>query len=211
VAHRPSEPLLVFLRDQIRRKGVTTAQLAERLKTERSLLKQQLAGTEPLTVDDFVQITQALALTPAELGLATDVVPAPPPKEDVPPRGEPDPLGNLPRQVVEMGFALGIDLFLQLDAKQLGDSGVPSNVLTRFAEELPISLPAKFHRHNKARFLDDQLEVVLSFDRLYTCTFPWTAFRRVVFQLPEEAAAPPPPPTPPPAKPSGAPFLRVVK
>ncbi|MFZ5479362.1 MAG: hypothetical protein ACOZNI_21540 [Myxococcota bacterium] len=209
MANRPSEPLLAFLRDQIRRKGFTTAQLAERLKVDRSALKQQLAGNEPLTVDDFVSITQALALTPAELGLAADAAPAAPPPDDAPPHAAPDPLGNLPRQVLELGFALGIDLFLQLDAKQLADSGVPGVVLGRFTDELPISLPAKFHRHNKPQFLDDRFEVVLSFDRLYTCSFPWPAFRRVVFQLPEEAAAPPPAPTPP--KPSGAPFLRVVK
>jgi transcriptional regulator with XRE-family HTH domain len=235
VAARPSEPLLSLLRDVVRKKGLTTAQLAEKLHVERSLLKQQLAGTQPLTIDDFILLSQALELTPEELGVlpaldrpaapaeatdapSGDAPPADGPRlkpvslarveeaDEAPPPG-PDPLGNLPRQVLQLGFALGIDLFLLLDAKQLANSNVPADTRSRFPETLPIKLEARYHRHNRPRFEDDAFECVLSFDKLYTCRFPWTAFRQVHFNLPEMASEPEPAPPP---KPAG-PFLRLVK
>lgn len=213
---RPSEPLLALLRDVIRQKGITTAALAERTKIERSRLKHQLSGAEPLTVDEFITVAQALELTPEQLGLPGGGAPpqatlglAPVPEVPTPgadaPAG-PDPLGNLPRQVLELGFALGIDLFLLLDSSQLGDSGIPGPIRARFPDTLPIKLEARFHKHNRPRFLDDAFECRLSFDALYTCTFPWTAFRQVTFNLPAEAPSEPAPPS----KPSG-PHLRLVK
>jgi hypothetical protein len=132
----------------------------------------------------------------------------------------PDALGNLPRQVLQLGFALGIDLFVLLDVRQLAGSNVPPAVLQRFPDTLPIKLEARYHAHNRPRYRDDTLEIVLSFDALYTCTFPWTAFREVRFLLPEEPlrVAPPTsgpetpaPPEPDPPRPGGGPFLRVVK
>lgn len=207
----PSEPLLALLRDVIRKKRLTTAELADKLQVDRAMLKHQLAGKEPLTVDDFIRLSTALELTPQQLGVAD--LPEPPltlaAVGEAPEPGRepgPDPLGNLPRQVLELGFALGIDLFLLLDTAQLGDSRVPPPVRARFPDSLPIRLEAKFHRHNKPRFLDDAFECTLSFDALYTCTFPWTAFRQVTFNLPteQEREAPQPP------KPAG-PHLRLVK
>lgn len=209
---RPSEPLLTFLRDVIRQKGYTTAELADRCGIDRADLKRRLAGAEPLTVDEFVQIANALELSPTELGLAGE--PPGPPRvvaDGTPeaPSGPPapDPLGNLAEQVLRMGFALGVDLFLHLDATQLADSGVPPAVRKQFPELLPLALPAKWHRHNRPRFEADSFECVLSFDRLYTCTFPWTAFRAVRFDLPVEAAPPPTVEPPAPARPT----LRVIK
>lgn len=220
---RPSEPLLALLRDVVRQKGFTTASLAERLRVDRARLKHQLSGAEPLTVDDFILLSQALELTPEQLGLPS---PSSPTAPTTPPAGTlglatvpevpqqpgadapvgPDPLGNLPRQVLELGFALGIDLFLLLDPTLLGECGVPATVVSRFPDALPIKLEARFHRHNRPRFLDDAFECVLSFDRLYTCTFPWVAFKQVTFNLPTEEAQPPAEPP----KPAG-PHLRLVK
>lgn len=206
---RPSDPMLAFLRDAVRRKALTTQALSEKTGLDRSVLKRRLAGTEAMTLDDLVLLSQALELTMDELpgpaggGVATVS------DTDDEPEG-PDPTGNLPLQVVRLAFALGIDVMLMFDAKQLGGSGVPDAVLSRFAEILPIRLEARFHRHNKPVFGPDGFQCVLSFDRLYTCEFPWTAFRQVHFVLPvEEPVVPEPEPEPP--KPAGKPFLRVVK
>lgn len=220
---RPSEPILNLLRDVIRKKGLTTAQLAERLRVDRSVLKRQLAGEEPLTIDEFIAVSDALELGPEQLGLRG---PQAPTRLALAPAGAiartdtefpdfepPDAIGNLPKQILQLGFALGVDLFLVLDATQLADSNIPPAVLGRFPDALPIKLEARYHAHNRPRFLEEQFECVLSFDRLYTCTFPWSAFRQVQFNLPAEAVAPKPtPPEPePPSRPTGAPHLRVVK
>lgn len=209
---RPSDQLLEFLRDAVRRKGLTTAELARRCGLERSALKRRLAGEEPLTVDDLVVLSQALQITQEEVGLAASAEPGGEdgtgvltPLRPEPIYSAPDPLGNLPEQILRLGFALGVDLFLTLDSKLLGDSGVPRSVLGRFPEALPIRLEAKYHRHNKPRFELEGFECVLSFDSLYTCSFAWAAFKQVTFQLPTDS--PPPAPEPP----APRPFLRVVK
>jgi transcriptional regulator with XRE-family HTH domain len=233
-----------MLRTWIRRKGLTTAQVAGRSGLERAHVKALLAGQEIMSIDEFLLVTQALDIGPEELGLApppeptspeppterkgprlvvateADAPPAPiplrPPQvaQTVAEPHEPDALGNLPRQVLQLGFALGIDLFLILDARQLRTSNVPPAVLSRFQDALPIRLEARYHSHNRPRYLDDCFECVLSFDALYTCSFPWSAFREVRFLLPEEAPRAPAPerPEPEPTKPpGGGPRLRVVK
>ncbi len=217
---RPSDPLLGFLRDEVRRRALTTQALSEATGIDRSILKRRLAGTEAMTVDDLVLLSDALGFGKDGIGLA-GTAPFSAPTEQRPPLtidtpdddsdddDAPDPEGNLPKQVVGLAFALGIDVMLMLDSTQLGDSGVPAAVLGRFKEHLPIRLEARLHRHYKPRFGDDAFECVLSFDRLYTCTFPWTAFRQVHFVLPVEAPVVAPPPEPP--KPAGKPFLRVIK
>lgn len=211
---RPSDPLLGFLRDAVRRKALTTQALSEKTGLDRSVLKRRLAGTEAMTLDDLVLLSQALELTMDELQVpaASPALVAAPAagSSDDEDDDSPDPTGNLPLQVVRLAFALGIDVMLMFDSSQLAESGVPSSVLSRFTELLPIRLEARFHRHNKPVFGPDEFQCVLSFDRLYTCHFPWTAFRQVHFVLPvEEPVAPAPEPEPP--KPAGKPFLRVVK
>ena len=211
MANRPSEPLLVFLRDAIRKKGLTTAQLAETLKVDRATLKHRLSGSEPLTVDDFVLLTQALELTPEQLGLpaSAETVPFPPETADTPAASDAvggDPLGNIPKQVLQLGFTLGVDIFLMLDAAQCKDSGVPPAVLGRFPDALPIKLEARWHAHNRPKFLDDGFECVLFFDRLYTVSFPWTSFRQVSFGIPADTPQPLELPEPP-----KGPHLRLVK
>ncbi len=211
MSNRPSEPLLAFLRDTIRKKGLNTAELAGRLGMDRSKLKQRLAGTEDLTVDELIGLSKALELTPAEMGLAggaEEKTEEPTPTE--PPPG-PDPFGNLPRQVVELGVALGVDLFFVLDGNQLAGSGVPRAVLAEYPDQFRLRMEARWFPQNKFRFGEDALVCMLSFDALYECTLPWSAFRTVTFLLPAEAPAAPKPEPPAPTTRPAAPFLRVVK
>jgi hypothetical protein len=204
----------------------TTATLAHATGLDRTLLRRRLAGEDDLTVDDFIKVARALELSPAGMGLdetgsadGPPEVPTTRPRarglalatvggDDAPdPDWEPDPTGNLPMQVIRLGFLLGIDLFLEFDVSQLGESGVPPAVLGRFQSNLPIRLESKWHKHNRPQYLDDGFRCTLSFDALYTCTFPWRSILRVSFQLPAEAPEPAPSPA---AKPSGG-HLRVVK
>ena len=214
MATRPSEPLLAFLRDTVRKKGLNTAELATRTGLDRSKLKQRLAGQDDLTVDDLIALSKALELTPAELGLtgvdATTPLAELPAEAPVEPAPGPDPFGNLPRQIIEQGFALGVDLFLVLDTKLLTGSGIPRAVLEEQREQLRLRMEARWFPQTKARFLDEAMVCFLSFDALYECTLPWEAFRSVTFLLPAEAPPPPRAEPPPPSRPA-APFLRIVK
>lgn len=220
IVPRPSEPLLVFLRDAIRRKGLSTADLAERVGKGRAEIKRALAGTDPLTVDDLVLMSQALQLTPAELGLVppdapqpTEDVPAPVPLrvagDDPPeaPAGGPDPFGNLPEQVLRLGFTLGLDLMVECDSTKLGASGIPKTALDANPKFMKLAFPAKYHKHNQAVFGAEAFGVRLSFDKIYTCALPWESIRGVSFILPAEEPAPPAPAP----EPTRRPALRVVK
>ncbi len=224
--NRPSDPLLGILREAARKRQLSTPVLAEQTGIERGALKRKLSGTDDLTVDEFLLLAQAMDLQSEMAGLvgrasAEGDVPrtlrsVQPPVVDEPPPMEPerayglDPYGNAARQLVEGGFALGLDMFVHLDRAQIEHSGVPRQVLAdkRFASLLPIRLEPRFHKHNAPQFLDDELVLRLSFDALYTCHFPWSALRQVTFTLPEEE---PPRAEPPAPKTPARPVLRLVK
>lgn len=224
---RPSEPLLVFLREFIRRKGLNTAEVALRLGIDRPSLRRRLAGEEPLTVDDLILLSRMLEIRPEDMAgvplPSVETAPATPARPQLhlidpqQPPGEdwtPDPTGNLSMQALKHGFALGLDMFLIFDSQELDDSGIPDSILSQFKEKLPIDLPARYHRHNRPRFEEDGFECVLSFDRLCTCFFPWHAFLQLQFKLPRDVPRKAPPPAPPPApSPIGKPgsHLRIVK
>lgn len=255
---RPSEPLLAILRATIKKRGISTAELAGTTQMDRSELKKCLAGQADLTVDQFLLLAEALGLadeaasmaghspqpaaaprraTPlravddqvdgaGEDGVGDDATgeePAPIPiklhsirpaasteAEVLPPPGGLDPEGSPSRQLVESGFLLGLDMFLHFERRQLDDSGVPPTVLNdrRFVELLPIRLEARWHRHNRPEFLDEHFRCKLSFDALYTCTFPWRALRQVGFTIPPDVEPEPPKVEPPPP---ARPVLRLVK
>lgn len=124
-----------------------------------------------------------------------------------------DPEGNQVRQLFEVGFGLGCTFFFQAKTALLQESGVPRAVLERYADrELPIQLDAAYHAYNEPEYTTHGVTLKLSFDAIYTCTFPWAAITRLAF-FPE----PPPEPEPEPEEeeepPSGGrpPFLRLVE
>lgn len=220
---RPSEPLLRWLRQLLQQRKLTAPGLAEQAGIERARVRQILAGSDPMTVDELLQISKALSLSPADLGLAggepSDVMPPvvdePAPLDDEI-LGTPlalDPLGNHPRQLFEVAFALGCDFLFLIQTKDLVDSGVPKAVLDRYGDrDLPIKLDAAYHGYNNPRYDDAGIALTLSFDSLYECRFPWTSIHQFVFY--PAPPAPPPPEEPeeeePPKKP-GRPFLRLVE
>lgn len=232
---RPSEPLLAILRATIKKRGLSTAELAAVTQMERSELKRCLAGQADLSVDQFLLLADALGLAQEAAAMAgappalhavddaTGEEPAPRPiklhsiqpaasteAEVLPPPTGLDPDGSPSRQLVESGFLLGLDMFLHFERRQLDDSGVPPTVLNdrRFVELLPIRLEARWHRHNRPEFLDEYFRCKLSFDALYTCTFPWRALRQVGFTIPPDVE---PEPTKTEEPPPPRPVLRLVK
>ncbi len=206
MSSRPSDALLRLIRDVAQKKGLNTAALARVASIERTRLKHLLAGSEPMLVDEFISIAQALEISATDMGLAAPatagqeedeeeydddgpvLADAPVPLRAVGRRERaptmsytPDPFGNHAQQALRLGFALGCDLFFIVDVKQLGESGVPRSVLARYPEHMPIRLDAAFHKHNDPQFLPVGLQLTVSFDSVYTCLFPWASFRQISF------------------------------
>jgi len=214
---KQSDVLLARIREGLKRRGWNTALLASKVGIERPRLRQVLSGRAPLTVDEFGAIAEAMALTAEEMGLpaglAAEEAPGASPDaaastpEPAPPDGAwvPDPDGVQAEQCLRLGYACGIDMLLHARTADLGASGVPKAVLDRFPQRVPIRLDAAYHAHNRARYLPEGLELRLSFDRVYTCLFPWSAIEQVVF-LVERPEAPPETAAPP----DGRPHLRLV-
>lgn len=211
---RPSEPLLAWLRETLKDRGMNTATLARSASLERSRVRKILGGSEPMTVDELMQISQALDLDPADLAQgefpegeatapAVEELPAPPEGPDV------DPFGNQPEQLFRIAFGLGCTFYFLTDPAQLAESGVPANVLEQYkGGQLPIKLEAAYHQYNEPRYGDDGITLTLSFDALYDCHFPWTCIQQfVLFPDPPELA---PEPTDDEAPSDGVPFLRLV-
>lgn len=178
---RPSDQVLAWLRKIMADRNVNTAALAERVGMPRVRMRKLLSGAEPMLVDDLLAISQVLDIKPADMGVPEGAE-APPtvPAADATPRI--DPFGNHPSQLMRMAFDLGCDVQFVCDTSKLADSGVPRQVLDAHAQRpLPIRLDAAYHSYNEPRFDDDGLTVLLSFDALYTCRFPWAAFVHVTF------------------------------
>ncbi len=194
---RPSDPLLAWLRKHLDRKGWNTARVAEAAGLDRGRVRKLLAGSEPMLVDELLAISRSLELSPADMaGLDMPEIPDGPvavhgaealslhlaedDAEDPGPRV--DPWGNQPEQLVRVAFMLGCDFFLLLDASQLQGSGVPQSVLTQYrGKDLPIKLDAAYHPYNTPQYDPLGLSIRLSFDALYECRFPWSAFKQVIF------------------------------
>jgi hypothetical protein len=224
VPGRPSDPLLAFLRDTIRHRQLSTAIVAARTGIDRAALKRKLGGQEPLFVDEFILLSQVLEVTPEQVGIKAAEEPpaeakgprlvvagADEAEEDADAEGwTPDPMGVAAKQVLRYGYALGVDLFILFDSRQLQGSGVPPSVLGRFPDQLPIKLDARYFEDNRPVFGDSAFTCILSFDALYTCTFPWSSFKQINVLLPVEEARPAPEPEPAPTRAPG-PVLRVIK
>lgn len=200
---RPSEPLLTWLRGVLDERGISVARLAKQTGLARPRTRRILTGREPMNVDELLLISQTLELSPQDLGLGsaeleaaedevsdTDTEASAAPAEPVV-----DPWGNQPEQLFRIAFALGCDFFFTTEVSELTDSGVPGQVLEQYrGRELPIKLDAAYHRDNDPRYGEDGITLVLSFDSLYTCTFPWSAIRQfILFPSPPEAEPEPEP------------------
>ena len=224
---RPSDPLPKILREAMQKRSLSTGELATRTGIERGELKRCLSGSEDLTVDQFILVAQALDLQREMAALVgAPVDPAEAEEGDVvagteslsavhtlrtradePAEPAFDPFANAPRELGRAGFTWGYDLFLQFDSAQLSGAGIPAAVLSKFPDTMPIRLESRWHLHNRPEFGTDSFTVVLSFDILRTCTFPWASLRTVQFTIPAEAPAPPPTREAPAARPT----LRLIK
>jgi len=191
---RPSAPLLSWLRNMLKEKGLNTARVAESTGLPRARLRKVLAGTADMTVDELMLLSEALELDPTDLSSAAlaEVATAEPQAESEAeefPRV--DPWGNQPEQLFKIAFALGCDFFFLIDAAQLADSGVPDSVAQQYAgRELPIRLDAAYHEYNDPKYSDEGIALTLSFDKLYDCHFPWSSVRQfVMFPITTELTA----------------------
>lgn len=207
MSKRPSQPVLDIIRRVAKDKGMNTAALARKVEMPRAQLKHILAGSQPMTVDELILLTQALEMDVAAMaGMPADAVAddddgdeaeAATPLRSLSQRDTPefevDPYGNHAEQFLKLGFSLGTDMFIRLKTSELQTSGIPRDVLARYAEDLPLTLDAAYHRHHDPRFLPEGLQVVLSFDSLYTCVLPWEAFVQITsLPLPPEPTDEPP-------------------
>lgn len=215
---RPSDPLLAWLRKHLDRKGWNTARVAEEAGLDRARVRKVLAGHEPMLVDELLAISRSLELTPADMAGVDLPEPVPGAEavqlhvadeglDDTLPRV--DPWGNQPEQLVRVAFLLGCDFLVAFDTTQLDGSGVPEATLVSYrgkSKDLAIKFDAAFHKYNQPRYDPLGLTVQLSFDAVYTCRFPWTAFRQVIFfpVASEPTDEPEELPTP------GVPHLRLV-
>lgn len=259
MSQRPSEPVLAWLRQTLKAKGLNVAALAEASGQKRADVRQVLAEQAPLTVDQLILWCRVMdvkiedfgalgARLPTELaeaaraeedegeddaeeqrgdeaddapspGLlsfpgaaARSVAPAPPP----PPR-EPDdaryvidPFGVQAEQVIRLAFGMGINFRFVADTAQLKTSGVPADVLRRFPEAMPIQLDAAYHRYNKPEYHEQGVSMMLSFDTVRSCFFPWSSIRQIILAV--DAPEPVSPADPTPDEPTpGRPALRLVK
>lgn len=204
---RPSDALLKWLRTKLDERGLKTATLAEKLGRGRAEVRKLLTGKEPLLVDDLLRLTELLELSPEELSLPADFEEA---ADDVEVE-EPLHWKNQPRAVIEFAFDLGANFMFVVDTSKLADWGGPDAVAKQHPQGLPIQLDAAYHQYMEPTYEDDAFSVVLSFDKLYRCRFPWDAITRVIFlelyyegddgsDEPEEEEEPP----------KGRPTLRLV-
>ena len=216
---RPSDPLLEWLRKLAKERDLNTGALATRTEIPRARLRKVLIGREPMLVDELLQISQALEVTPTDLGLPgaaqEEEAEQGPELAVVPDAPEANPLaglnpwGNQPHQLFQVGVALGCDFMILADASKLGGTGVPEYIQERYkGRELPVRLDAAYHQHINPRYERDHVCLSLGFDALYECRIPWEAIQRIMFfpatwESPEEEAPPP--------EPKKAPFLRLVK
>lgn len=224
---RPSEPLLAWLRDTLKQKGLNTAHIADASGLSRTRVRKILGGVEDMTVDELMMLSDGLQLDPSDLtgvalaetealaSLAEGPVPLATANPDVDDRPDLetviDPWGNQPEQLFRIAFGLGCDFLFLATASELAGSGVPGHVVETYkGRELPIKLEAAYHKYNEPKYSPEGISLTLSFDALYDCHFKWSCIKQFVLypaepQMPEQDddAAPD---TPGPA----VPHLRLV-
>ncbi len=188
---RPSDPLLAWLRSKCDERGLNTAALATRADLPRSRVRRLLTGKEPMLVDELLKISQALELSPADMGIPDLDEPADAPAVDAPKPGlavledadgpRVDPYDNHHRQLLEVAFALGCDFGMSVHPEELTESGLPRHVLDAHLGRLMlIQLDAAYHSYNNPRYDDGGITLTLSFDALHEVRFPWSAIHQVI-------------------------------
>lgn len=211
---RPSDPLLEMLRKVAKEKKLNTAALAKAAQVPRGRMKHILSGSEPMTVDELIVLSQVLELDPTGMAAeaeaeanaqaeaeASQTSDGAAPLRSMDRREIPefviDPFGNHAWQIIQVGLGLSVDMFLVLDTSALEGSGIPKPVIARYQDKLPLTLDAAFHRHHQCTYLPEGLKVQLSFDALYTCILPWNAFLSIhLSPLPPDPVVPEPDPEP---------------
>lgn len=184
---RTSDPVLSWLRTLIEKRGMNTAEVAQKAKLPRARVRKILTGTEPMWVDELLQISTALEVSPSDMGLPEGTPEALPESdpEALPHVALPvkvDAWGNHPEQLFQVAFGLGCDFYFAAEVAQLADSGVPQNVRDQYRDgNLGIRLDAMFHKANAPRYEPEAITLTLSFDQLYDCRFPWTSIQQIVF------------------------------
>lgn len=222
---RLSDPLLKWLRTLLQERKLNAAALAEMANIPRARARHVLTGQEAMTVEELLQISKALDLSPADFGLGAgaegeEAAAVEPAAEAPVEKAEPvavtgtvtlDPYGNQVRQLFEVGFGLAVDFLFIARTDELATSGVPRTVLDAHAgRDLLIKLDAAYHPHNNPRYEDDGITLTLSFDALYDCRFPWSSIHRLMF-FPAPAPAPTEVEEEPPEEKPKRPHLRLVE
>jgi transcriptional regulator with XRE-family HTH domain len=188
----PSEPLLQWLRDMLQKKGMNAALVAQESGIKRSRVRRILSGTEPMTVDELLQLSEALSLSPADMGMPIDLPEGTlPDDEEAEDESDPDPEDFTPlvnpwlnhhKQLFQIAFALGCNFAFTVRIDSLTGSGVPQSILDgQQGPELMIQLDAAFHTYNNPIYASEHVLLTLSFDTIYDCSFPWDGIERVFF------------------------------
>jgi len=183
---RPSEPLLQWLREMLDKKGMNTAHVANAAGIKRSRARRILSGTEPMLVDELLKLSEALDLSPADMGVPLDAPELPEPADDDPGPEDYEPQVNQwvnhHRQLIQIAFALGCNFAFWVHTDELGDSGVPRSVLDAHeGREMLIQLDAAYHKFNKPLYERDHILLTIGFDDICDCRFPWDAISRIFF------------------------------
>lgn len=184
---RTSDPVLSWLRTLIEKRGLNTAEVANKAKLPRARLRKILTGSEPMLVDELLQLSTALDISPTDMGLPEGTPDALPETDaealpQVPQPVKVDAWGNHPHQLFQIAFGLGCDFYFAAEVAQLADSGVPAKVLDQFRNgNVGIKLDALHHHDNAPQYDDDGITLTLSFDRIYVCRFPWASIQQVTF------------------------------
>jgi transcriptional regulator with XRE-family HTH domain len=186
-----------MMRELAQRQGLNTAALAKKIGLERSRLKKVLAGQESMTVDELIVLSEGLELDAhalAQLPRVPDqdeAIPLPVSSSNAADMALPststdlDPYGNHAEQLMRFAFDLGCDIFCLFDSTKIEESGIPVSVRSQYPENLPLRLEAVYHHQNQPVFKPSGLQLSLSFDSLYSCLLPWSAFLQItLFPLP---------------------------
>jgi hypothetical protein len=194
----PSEPLLAWLRDIIGKKKLNSAGVADLAKIPKARVRKILVGSESMTVDELLRLCEVLHVTPADMGIGEQAVPKKTPEVGTTASTwHLDSFGNHPKQLFQMGFALGCDFLFLADTQKLEDSQIPEKVRAQHAgRNMAIRLDAAYHQYNEPEYYDEGIQITLSFDALYRCRFPWDCISQFVFYPDPSVGDEKPPPEP---------------